>query len=149
MKKISIFKVFIAILIVIGLFVIVSGYFIYQKNSEQKVREELLTQIITKSERFRSILFDTQDKRSWENAEEQEEIISFINTSLPKFEEDTQNLLLDWVDEARVIRVVTCQGCSWYAVWDKESYRELTDAYDSEKRMQDIENRLQGVLDQY
>lgn len=119
-----------------------------EKETSDKLREELLIQIISKSERFRSILLDTQD-RIWENAEEQEEIISFINKSLPQFDEDTQNLLLDWVDEARVIRVVTCQGCSWYGVWDKESYRELMDAYDAEKRIQDIENRIQGTLDKY
>jgi len=151
MKQIYSFLISIFIILV----VIVEGYFIYQKNSEQKLknseqklREELLIQIISKSERFRSILLDTQD-RIWENAEEQEEIISFINKSLPQFDEDTQNLLLDWVDEARVIRVVTCQGCSWYGVWDKESYRELMDAYDAEKRIQDIENRIQGTLDKY
>lgn len=151
MKKIYPFliSIFITLLILGG------GYFVYQKNSEQKLRnaeqklrEESLTQIVSKSERFRSIFFDTQD-RGWDNAEEQEEIISFINKSLPQFDEDTQNLLLDWVDEARVIRVVTCQGCSWYGVWDKESYRELMDAYDAEKRIQDIENRIQGTLDKY
>jgi hypothetical protein len=151
MKKIYPFliSIFITLLIIGG------GYFVYQKNSEQKLRnaeqklrEESLTQIVSKSERFRSIFFDTQD-RGWDNAEEQEEIISFINKSLPQFDEDTQNLLLDWVDEARVIRVVTCQGCSWYGVWDKESYRELMDAYDAEKRIQDIENRIQGTLDKY